>query len=574
MNGLSFRSITAALAGLMLSGSAAWAAVMPMDVADLTTEANKIAIGDVVEVTSFWTADQSLIKSRVVVQVDDYLKFFGQPEPTLEGEAPVNQEVLELSGGTVGDVTLTVSVLPMFEVGDRVLLFLDDHETRLVGCYQGAYLTDGDLALPIAPGCDRGRIGDYRPLADLLEEIAGALPPELAAHASMEAITPYHGDFVLPLPAMRYALCGGDWTYKPNPMGEPYVVNGNCTDASAGTPAEQVTQINKGPAAWNNAGADFAFTYGGTSSGTSVTYNGINLVFFSNNPPDGGGYVAATYIWSSGGNISECDLVFNDLNYNWWNGQGGCSFMFDIWNVATHEFGHFLCLADLYGGGDSAKTMYGYVSYCQTGARTLHADDIAGIQAIYGVAAPYCGDGTCDPDEDQCSCPDDCGVPPSTESNCTDSVDNDCDSNTDCADVDCADDPACGPYCGDGTCDPGEDQCSCADDCGNPPSTESNCTDGLDNDCDGKTDTADPDCAGPGCPYTCGDIDGSGGSVDLNDFATLANCYGLGSPAGDCDATSLACSDMDGDGTVNLSDFSTFALVYGLTSPNLPPTCP
>ena len=64
----------------------------------------------------------------------------------------------------------------------------------------------------------------------------------------------------------------------------------------------------------------------------------------------------------------------------------------DIWNIATHESGHSLCLGDLYGGGDSAKTMYGYASNCDTHARTLHSDDINGIIAIYGS-----GSGDSDP---------------------------------------------------------------------------------------------------------------------------------------------------------------------------------
>ncbi|UCG33852.1 MAG: hypothetical protein JSU68_04285, partial [Phycisphaerales bacterium] len=128
---------------------------------------------------------------------------------------------------------------------------------------------------------------------------------------------------------------------------------------------------------------------------------------------------------------------------------------------------------------------------------------------------------------------------------------------------------------GDGTAD-------CNDQCPNEPALiepsepglEVSCGDGIDNDCDGLTDTADPDCAGPSCPHTCGDIDGSGGAVDLNDFATFANCYGYTSPGGECDATALACSDLDGSGGVDLSDFSTFAVVYGLTSTNSPPDCP
>jgi beta-glucanase (GH16 family) len=119
---------------------------------------------------------------------------------------------------------------------------------------------------------------------------------------------------------------------------------------------------------------------------------------------------------------------------------------------------------------------------------------------VYGSATD-CGDATCDPGEDQCNCPEDCGIPPSTETNCTDGDDNDCDTYTDCDDSDCDTDPACqSSYCDDGTCDPGEDQCNCPEDCGTPPATETNCTDGIDNDCGGGTDCADSDCdTDPAC---------------------------------------------------------------------------
>jgi hypothetical protein len=139
---------------------------------------------------------------------------------------------------------------------------------------------------------------------------------------------------------------------------------------------------------------------------------------------------------------------------------------------------------------------------------TAATDTWAGFDyvSVNSIATGYCGDGTCDPGEDQCNCSDDCGTPPSTETSCTDGIDNDCDTYTDCDDSDCDGDPAC-PYCGDGTCDPGEDQCNCPDDCGTPPSTETSCTDGVDNDCDTYTDCDDSDCdTDPACmePF-CGD---------------------------------------------------------------------
>lgn len=59
------------------------------------------------------------------------------------------------------------------------------------------------------------------------------------------------------------------------------------------------------------------------------------------------------------------------------------------------------------------------------------------------IKGSYCGDETCDDDEDKCDCPGDCGAPPSTETNCTDEIDEDCDCAVDCDDTDCAEDPAC-----------------------------------------------------------------------------------------------------------------------------------
>jgi hypothetical protein len=110
-----------------------------------------------------------------------------------------------------------------------------------------------------------------------------------------------------------------------------------------------------------------------------------------------------------------------------------------------------------------------------------------------GSSGPVCGNGICDSGEDQCNCASDCGAPAATETDCSDGIDEDCDTDTDCYDADCDGDPAC-PYCGDVTCDSDENQCNCAADCGTPPSTEINCIDGNDNDCDNVIDCDDLDC--------------------------------------------------------------------------------
>lgn len=62
-----------------------------------------------------------------------------------------------------------------------------------------------------------------------------------------------------------------------------------------------------------------------------------------------------------------------------------------------------------------------------------------------GGDPPVCGDGVCEGGEDQFNCPGDCGDPPTNETDCNDGIDNDGDGLIDCADGDCADDPACAP---------------------------------------------------------------------------------------------------------------------------------
>ena len=159
---------------------------------------------------------------------------------------------------------------------------------------------------------------------------------------------------------------------------------------------------------------------------------------------------------------------------------------------------------------------------------------------------PACGDDTCDPGEDACSCPGDCGYPPTSEFICGDGVDEDCDGQTDCDDADCFGDYNCS-VCGDGMCDAYEDTCACPDDCGSPPTTELSCGDGGDEDCDGLVDCSDPDCSGdPVCSY-CGD-----GTCDPTED-TCSCAYDCGTPP----SMETSCgdgADEDCDGQTDCDD--------------------
>lgn len=84
------------------------------------------------------------------------------------------------------------------------------------------------------------------------------------------------------------------------------------------------------------------------------------------------------------------------------------------------------------------------------------------------VVAACCGDGVCDGNETACSCSEDCGGAPLRElagKECADGLDGDCDGLIDCADPDCAADTTCWTCDRDGVCEPGEDCKTCPSDC-------------------------------------------------------------------------------------------------------------
>jgi len=239
------------------------------------------------------------------------------------------------------------------------------------------------------------------PLPRFLDEIERALP----AGKQLSRITPYHGSFKLSADSTRYVLCGYDWTYLDDPISVTYRINTNANQPCAGNSATQREKIMWAMEAWNNAGACFEFTYGGPSS-CGLSYDGINCVYFAYDSPYPSYAVAVNTHWVEGNNMLESDILFNARDYTWWGGTGPCCGM-DIWHVATHEFGHTLCLLDLYYASETDRTMYGFVDFCDTFARDLHVDDIAGIRAIYGecLDTGACCDGvTCTGDTHESEC--------------------------------------------------------------------------------------------------------------------------------------------------------------------------
>lgn len=137
---------------------------------------------------------------------------------------------------------------------------------------------------------------------------------------------------------------------------------------------------------WNQYLSRSRFSGVSRSAASGGDGDGQNQVFFDSavfGDSFDNGTLAVTTTWTSGGRKVESDVVFNN-RYTWDSYRGSLrSRSEDLRRVAIHEFGHVLGLdhPDEYGQRVSA-IMNSTVSDIDT----LTADDIAGVQSLYGTA--------------------------------------------------------------------------------------------------------------------------------------------------------------------------------------------
>jgi hypothetical protein len=160
----------------------------------------------------------------------------------------------------------------------------------------------------------------------------------------------------------------------------PYYINPENLYVSE---SSAVAAITSAAAAWRGI-ANVELVYAGYTTGSSLTNNRKNEVFFRN---DSSSYIAETYWWYDGtGQLVDADIVFHESS-RFYSANLGCNGDgFYIENTGAHEFGHAL------GLGHSAvemASMWPNSGACETIRETLDADDIAGLGSLYpGSSSP------------------------------------------------------------------------------------------------------------------------------------------------------------------------------------------
>ena len=158
-----------------------------------------------------------------------------------------------------------------------------------------------------------------------------------------------------------------------------YRINENTADCTG-----EGLAIRNAAGSWNAVGSKLSFSYLGTHTGTTASRDYSNRIMwaFVSTP----GVIATAYYWSSGGIMSEADIVFND-NFTWSTAATVPAGAMDVQTISVHELGHWLSLRDLYGNVgdgvyDNGKVMYGFGAN-GLNKRILHTDDRSGISYIY-----------------------------------------------------------------------------------------------------------------------------------------------------------------------------------------------
>lgn len=185
-----------------------------------------------------------------------------------------------------------------------------------------------------------------------------------------------------------------------------YELNTNGSGLSSGTVSSAVSAAFGTWVGPTGGGLSVSGSSGSTAcSSAGLTMNEKNQVCWRDLTTQFPNAIAVTFIWyyRAGKQIVEADTIFNNGSgfarsntdpgacdtYTSCNASTGTAGKYDVRNIGTHEFGHFLALfGDLYNSRDSELTMYGYGSTGEVKKDSLGKGDCLGITNAYGGSCP------------------------------------------------------------------------------------------------------------------------------------------------------------------------------------------
>ncbi len=167
--------------------------------------------------------------------------------------------------------------------------------------------------------------------------------------------------------------------------GITWKLNDSSVPASVGSSAAR-NAIADSFSTWTATDAQKIFIDGGSTTVKTPKFDGTNAILWKRLSPF---TIGVTYVWyyTATGQVAEVDTAFNS-RYPWFifNSNGGeCQSLpdaYDLQDIATHEFGHWVGLDDLYDDADKDLTMYGFGAGGELKKRTLGTGDVDGANAV------------------------------------------------------------------------------------------------------------------------------------------------------------------------------------------------
>lgn len=127
-------SLAVALALLLVGQGSAFALVEELTLDELTAEADSIIVGEVTDITSYQEGEGN-IYTLVTLSV----------EHTIKGESE-GEVAIKLPGGEVDGIGLWVADAPIFQLGERTIVFLEEVDSafEVCGWHQGKFTVQDD----------------------------------------------------------------------------------------------------------------------------------------------------------------------------------------------------------------------------------------------------------------------------------------------------------------------------------------------------------------------------------------------------------------------------------------------